>query len=323
MNVKEIVAAIKADKPEIKSVLFVGCGASMSEQYPAKYFMDRHARTLRASIHTANEFNYSTPVSCDETAIVVTCSLSGNTPETVVASKKAMELGATVVSVTMNPDSPLAKASNYQIIHGFYESYAAKMEKMGNILAFACEVLNEYEGYADYDKMQAGFTKIYDLINNSIDAVVPRAQEFAEKYANVETPIYVMSSGAAQYSSYSFSMFLLMEMQWIPASHFHCGEFFHGPFELVEKDVPYLLFMSDGPTRPMDSRVLTFLQRFDAMTTVVDAKDYGLSSLIDKSVVEFFNPMLITGILRVYAEELAKIRKHPLTTRRYMWKLEY
>ena len=98
MNVKEIVADIKAKKPEIKSLLFVGCGASMSEMFPAKYFMDRNAKTLRSSIHTANEFNYSTPVSCDETAIVVTCSLSGGTPEAVAATKKARELGASVVS---------------------------------------------------------------------------------------------------------------------------------------------------------------------------------------------------------------------------------
>ncbi len=322
MNVKEIVADIKSKKPEIKSLLFVGCGASMSELFPAKYFMDRNAKTLRSSIHTANEFNYSTPASCDETAIVVTCSLSGSTPETVAASKKAMDLGATVVSVTIDPNSKLAANSEYQIIHGFYANYAAKMEKMGNVLAFACEVLNTYEGYADYDAMQAGFTKIYDLIENAVQTLLPRAKAFADSYADV-SPIYVLGSGAAQMSAYSFSMFLLMEMQWIPASSFNSGEFFHGPFELVDKDVPYLLLMSDGPTRPMDSRVLTFLQRFDAKVTVVDAKDYGLSSIIDKSVVEFFNPMLITGILRVYAEQLALVRNHPLTMRRYMWKLEY
>ena len=39
MNVKEIVAAIKAEKPEITSVYFVGCGASQSDLYPGKYFL--------------------------------------------------------------------------------------------------------------------------------------------------------------------------------------------------------------------------------------------------------------------------------------------
>ncbi len=322
MTVKEIVAAIKAERPEIASVYFVGCGASMAELFPGKYFLDGNAKKLRVSLYTANEFNYSTPAAVDSSAIVVTCSLSGNTPETVKASKKAMELGAVVVSVTHIDGSPLALASHYQIIHGFEKNYAAKMEKMTNVLAFAVEVLNAYEGYAHYDAAQEGFAKIYDLIENAVSSQLPFAKAFAD--ANKDSKmLYVMSSGATQKVAYSFSMFLMMEMQWLPSSSFHDGEFFHGPFELAEKDVPYLLLMNDGPTRPMDARALTFLQRFDAQVTLVDAKDFGLSSQIDSSVVEYFNPILISGVLRLYAEQLAIVRNHPLTMRRYMWKLEY
>lgn len=322
MTVKEIVSAVKKNRSEIKSVYFVGCGASMSELFPGKYFLEANAKKLRVSIYTANEFIYSTPAAVDESAIVVTCSLSGTTPETVAASKKAMEAGACVISVTHIDGSPLAVASHYQIIHGFEKNYAAKMEKMTLVLSLAAEILNTYEGYKYYDDMEAGFGKIYDLIETAVSSSLPAAREFAEKYQDIPL-LYVMSSGATQMVSYSFSSFLLMEMQWIPASSFHDGEFFHGPFELVDRDVPYLLLMNDGPTRPMDSRALTFLKRFDAKVTVLDAKDFGLSSHISSSVAEYFNPMLISGVLRVYAEQLALVRNHPLTKRRYMWKLEY
>ncbi|WP_024293257.1 SIS domain-containing protein [Lacrimispora indolis] len=322
MTVKEIVSAIKAEHPNITSVCFVGCGASMSELFPGKYFLEANSRRLRVSIYTANEFNYSTPVSVDESAIVVTCSLSGNTPETVAASKKAMDLGAAVISVTHIEGSPLALASHYQIIHGFEASYAAKMEKMTDVLMLSAEILNTYEGYDHYNAMEDGFSKIYGLIETAAAMSLPAAKAFAENYKDMPI-LYVMSSGATQMVSYSFSSFLMMEMQWIPSSTFHDGEFFHGPFEMVETGVPYLLLMNDGPTRPMDSRALTFLQRFDAKVTVLDAKDFGLSSHIDKSVAEYFNPMLISGVLRIYAEQLAAIRSHPLTKRRYMWKLDY
>ena len=322
MTVKEIVSAIKAERPSITSICFVGCGASMSELFPGKYFLEANTRKLRVSIYTANEFNYSPPVSVDGSAIVVTCSLSGTTPETVAASKKAMDLGAAVISVTHIDGSPLALASHYQIIHGFEASYAAKMEKMTSVLALSAEILNAYEGYAHYDTMQDGFSKIYDLIETAVSMSLPAAKAFAESYQDMPI-LYVMSSGATQMVSYSFSSFLMMEMQWIPSSSFHDGEFFHGPFEIVDQDVPYLLLMNDGPTRPMDSRALTFLKRLGAKTTVLDAKDFGLGSHIDKSVVEYFNPMLISGVLRIYAEQLAAIRNHPLTKRRYMWKLDY
>lgn len=322
MKVTEIATKIKTEHSELTSVFFVGCGASMAEMFPAKYFLEANARKLRVGIYTANEFYYSTPVSVDETALVITCSLSGNTPETVAASKKAMELGATVVSVTHVMPSPLAQASHYQIIHGFEKNYAAKLEKMTSVLAFACEILNKYEGYVHYDDFQTGLDKIYDLIEEAVSSIKPAAKAFGEEYKDVPI-LYVMSSGATQQVAYSFSMFLMMEMQWIPASSFHDGEYFHGPFELTKKGIPYLLLMNEGPTRPLDARALTFLKRMDAQVTVVDAKDFGLGSHIPSSVVEYFNPMLISGIIRFYAEQLAIVRSHPLTMRRYMWKLDY
>lgn len=322
MNVKEIIAAIKAEKPEIDAVYFVGCGASQSDLYPGKYFFEANAKKIKASLYTANEFVYSTPAAVGPRSIVITCSLSGGTPEAVEATKKAMALDAEVIAVTIDPNSPLATNAKYALIHGFYKDYAAKMEKMAGVIALACEILNTYEGYEHYDKMQDGFEKIYDLINTSVEMLLPRAEEFGKAYKDMDM-LYVMSSGATAMVAYSFSMFLMMEMQWVPSSSFHCGEFFHGPFELTEKDVPYLLLMNDGPTRPMDARALAFLQRFDAKTTVVDAKDFGLGNVVAGEVKEYFNPVLLGGVLRMYAEQLAKERKHPLTMRRYMWKLDY
>ena len=84
-----------------------------------------------------------------------------------------------------------------------------------------------------------------------------------------------------------------------------------------------MLFMADGATRKMDARALTFLQRFDARYLVIDAKDFGLSSAVPASVATYFNPIVHTAVMRVFAEHLADARQHPLTKRRYMWKLEY
>ena len=52
-------------------------------------------------------------------------------------------------------------------------------------------------------------------------------------------------------------------------------------------------------------------------------KIFGLSNYVPASVAEYFSPMLITGVVRVYFEQLAIARNHPLSQRRYMWKLEY
>ena len=322
MEIKNIVAAINQQYGEIKSVYFVGCGASKAELFPGKYFLEKNSKTIRVGHYTANEFCHATPAGVNDQAIVITCSLGGTTPETVAASKKAMELGAAVVAVTHDGSSPLAQNAHYVIVHGFEKNYAAKLEKMTKVLQLAVEILQVYEGYAYYEEMQTAFEQIYPLIENAVSFVVPEARKFAQDYKDAPV-IYVMSSGATQEVAYAFSICLLMEMQWVNSGNFHDGEFFHGPFEIVDKDVPFVLLMNDGPTRHLDARALTFLQRMNAKYTVVDAKDFGLSSHIKSTVVEYFNPLMIGGVTRLLGEEMAIKRDHPLTMRRYMWKLEY
>jgi fructoselysine 6-phosphate deglycase len=321
MEAKEIIKEI-VGKHEVKHVVFVGCGASKADLYPAKYFLDQNAKQLRISHYTANEFNYATPTSIDETTVVISASLGGATPETVEANAIAKDKGATVISLTRIIDAPLTKDADYVIYHGFAENYATKLEKTGYCLLLAVELLNQVEGYEHYDKMMDGFVKIYDLAQESAESARKAAKQFAQRFKD-EKVIYIMSSGATHEVAYSSSVCLMMEMQWINSGTFHAGEFFHGPFEIVDKDVPFILLMNDGKTRAIDSRALAFLDRFDAKTEVVDALDYGLSAFIEKEVLDYFNPFVITAVFRVYAEELSYAREHPLTKRRYMWKLSY
>lgn len=320
-NVKNIVADIVA-KHTVENVAFVGCGASKSELYPAKYFLANASKQLRVTHYTANEFNFDTPDWLGDTTVVITASLGGTTPETVKANSVAKAAGATVVSVTHVAGSALTDEADYAIVHGFEANYAAKLEKMGYVMALALELVQQVEGYDKYEQMLDGFDKIFELAETSALSARKAAQKFAVEYADAPV-IYVMSSGASTEVAYSTSICLMMEMQWINSGTFHAGEFFHGPFEIVDKGVPFVLMMNDGKTRPIDARALTFLERFDALTTCVDAKDYGLSSVICSDVATYFNPLLHTAIFRVYAEELSYVRQHPLTKRRYMWKLEY
>ncbi len=321
-KVRDIISDIKKKQPMVDRVLFVGCGASMADLYPGYYFISHESTKLLTSIHTANEFNYDTPKGLGKNTIVITASLGGSTPESVAATKKAKEIGTHVISLSVHADSPIIQATEYKLVHGFQEGSSAKTEKMAYCLALAIEIVNEFEGYEFYDEAVEAFDGISGLIDNATKFVEPAAKEFAEKYKN-EKKIFVLSSGASLGVAYSTASFIFMEMQWIVAPTVHSGEYFHGPFELTLKDTPYLLFMNDGSTRHLDARALTFLQRFDAKITNIDAKDFGLSSIASKNVIDYFNPLLHTGIMRSYANELAKARKHPLTKRRYMWKLSY
>ncbi|WP_242835028.1 SIS domain-containing protein [Clostridium sartagoforme] len=182
MNSKEIIQGIKEKQGEIKSVIFVGCGASKADLYPAKYFLDGNAKALRVSHYTANEFNYATPEAVNDKSIVITASLGGTTPETVQANARAKELGAHVISLTRTVDSPLTKDADYVVYHRFAESYSAKLEKMGFALELAVEILQQFEGYDNYEDMQLAFSKIYDLADTAAKSAILDAKKFANEY---------------------------------------------------------------------------------------------------------------------------------------------
>ncbi|MGK4762946.1 phosphosugar isomerase, partial [Salmonella enterica] len=46
-------------------------------------------------------------------------------------------------------------------------------------------------------------------------------------------------------------------------------------------------------------------------------------STIKNTVIDYFNQSLFNNVYPVYNRALAEERQHPLTTRRYMWKVEY
>lgn len=84
----EIQAAIHAveEKKTINHVYLVGCGASFAVFKPVEFYLNRETEMPTTAI-TANEFNYATPKSLGEESVVVTCSHSGSTPETVAGHK--------------------------------------------------------------------------------------------------------------------------------------------------------------------------------------------------------------------------------------------
>ena len=74
----------------------------------------------------------------------------------------------------------LTKEADYTIVHGFEANYAAKLEKMGYVLALAVEILQQVEGFDKYDKMIEGLTNVFEAAENAAKLCRKSAKEFAE-----------------------------------------------------------------------------------------------------------------------------------------------
>ena len=188
-------------------------------------------------------------------------------------------------------------------------------------LQVAVELLNQTEGYSNYDKFQQGAGMITTVIRKARAHVAQRALDFAEEYKN-DSVIYTMGSGAGYGAAYMESICIFMEMQWINSGCIHSGEYFHGPFEVTDYDVPFMLVKSIGHTRHLDERVENFAKKFTEDLLVLDQKDLDLSTVADEA--KPYVAAILTGVvIRHFVEAIAFERGHSLDVRRYMWQMQY
>ena len=322
MDNKTIVKnVVKHNDGKISNVYFTACGGSLVDMYPAYYFLKSEAENLSTGWYTANEFVHVTPKKIGAQSIVFVCSHSGNTPESVKAAKVAQEKGAITIGLTFNPKADLLKYSDEKIIYEWGNENEVVKNPMAIVLDITSQILGQLEGYDKLAEFADGFNKIDTIVTNALAQVQDRTKRFADKYQH-EPMFYVLGSGASFGHTYGFAICSLMEMQWLDAAPIHSGEYFHGPFEVTDKDKPYIVMESIGRTRPLDERAIKFLKKYAEKIEIVDAKELGLD-LIDSNVAEYFNPILFYSVLCEYRAKLADIRNHSLEVRRYMGKVEY
>src|SRR5699024_11308803 len=133
---------------------------------------------------------------------------------------------------------------------------------------------------------------------------------------------YTMASGSNYGVAYTFAICILMEALWINSHAIHAGEYFHGPFEITDKNTPFILLLGLDETRDMEERARTFLEQYGKKTLLLDAKDFDLSE-IHESIHGELSSVILLYVLRSLSREFSKVRNHPLDTRRYMHKVDY
>lgn len=324
---KQLDSALDAVKgKKITSIYFVACGGSQATLTPAQYICDREL-DIPSYIYTSNEFVHRQPKLFTKDSLVITCSHSGNTPETVEATKIATEKGCVTISF-MNKeklDSPLGAATKFPIGYEYKTDEKPIIEAVNSnsgllyALVFGIvNILNPNEKYQRAIQQVSALDRIYEV---NKEATYTAADEFGQKYKRANF-IYTMASGINYSVAYSFSICLLMEMLWINSNSIHSGEYFHGPFEITDFDVPFIMIKGIGETRPLDDRAHNFLQKYSKEISLVDAESFDMDG-IDKDLRNYFAPLVINTVLRQYADRISEHKGHPLSVRRYMWKMEY
>jgi len=305
-------------KKEIKNVYLVGCGGSFACMFPCKYILETNSK-LPVYIYNSSEFLSIKPVNLSNRSLVILSSYTGETGETVDAAKYVNKVGATTIGFTGKEDSSLGKAVRYVFTND--AKVGITDSKIIMLYQVMFNILKHNDKYQRYEEMMEAISTLSENLYTIKKIAKDRAEKFSQKNKN-EKYFMVIGSGPCWGETYSFATCVLEEMQWITAQPVHAGEYFHGAFEIVKKKTNLLILKGEDLTRNLVERVENFSRNYSKNITIIDTKDYNLPGIAD-DLRGYFSPLVLSAILDVFADSLAKQREHPLSTRRYMGKVKY
>ncbi|MDT2757164.1 SIS domain-containing protein [Enterococcus asini] len=315
-GIREEVEGIakKAYEAGIRNIFFTASGGSVAVMQPFEYILATKSAIPVYSL-TAAELVLTGHKQLAKDSLVILYSKSGDTKETIAAAEYLKDLNVPTVGIVSKEDTPLAALTTYSI------NYLDGRPQEMPLYFFIMSILNlngefpEYQRFADELK---GLPKALNAVRQQADE---KGELYAKEFQNDPYQIWV-GSGNLWGITYSYSMCVLEESQWLRTKSVTSPEFFHGTLELVESDVCVTLLKTEGETRPLDERVERFAKQYTDKFTVFDTKDYELPGISDEFRELLCAPVMWAVLGRV-SVHLEHIRNHSLDKRRYYRVVEY
>ena len=324
---KDIAMALSTvQEKTIDSVYLVACGGSLSVMHPGKYFLDRKSKSLTSDVYNGDEFVARAPARLGGKSIVVLCSQTGTTKETVRAAQFARSKGAITIGMTLDPLSPLANSVDHVV--GYQASYTtgvpidAADSNYGVLYMILAGLLRQVEGLDIVDSLLKSLSNLQPAIDKAHTKFAPLFADYAPVLAK-KNAVYSLASGTDFGAAYSFSICVLMEMQRINSQAIHANEYFHGPFEVTDENVGFVALLGLNETRHMEERAAAFAIRFASSKNVLvlDAMELDLVGM-DDELKGYLVPLIFFDVLWRFAYQIAELRAIPmLEGRRYMKKI--
>ncbi|HJE96014.1 MAG TPA: SIS domain-containing protein [Ligilactobacillus acidipiscis] len=309
--------AEKINQKDIHTIYLVGSGGAFTK------YVDSRATLLKIMdakivITTPDELWNVYHDQLDSHSLIVFGTESGETKDLISALEKikAAHLNITVVGQIGSDDTVIdqKKLYDYRISSCATDVH---LVTFGWLMILLSQKFIEEELLV----MQKSFAQSGKIIVTGLKKVFTAAKEMVNG-VDLNQPQMWLTSGNLWGEVCCFCNYMLEEVQRIPAQGVHSSEFFHGPFELVEKGVPVFVVLNSGATRFEDVRVLNFLKKYTDQFFSMDMQEFDTSGL-HPVVANFVECAALSEyfdtLLNLYTERTGRSVK----TRRYYKIVEY
>ena len=255
------------DIKSLERIIIVACGTASYAGDIAKYGIEKWSR-IPVQVELSHEFRYRSPIVTPNT-LVVAISQSGETMDTLMATRYAKELGAKVLAICNTQGATLARESDAVIYTHAGPEVAVASTKALTAQITAGYLLGLFLGQVrgvvpaaelkalglDLLKMPARVVEVLEGLNVASDlgAAMANAKSILFLGRNVGFPVAM--EGALK----------LKELAYIHAEGFAAGELKHGPIALIEEGQPVIVIVpSPRDADSLQQKVISNIQEIRA-----------------------------------------------------------
>ena len=269
---------------ETKRIVIIGCGTSWHAALTAEYFLEKYLK-IPIEVEYASEFRYRNPI-INKDNIVLVISQSGETADTLEATKIAKSKGAITIGIVNAVGSSIARETN----EGCY-LHAGPEIGVASTKAFTSQLLVLFMiGIkAGYLKGHISESKYYKMINH-LKEMPSKVDEILRKSSLVEKvakKIYKKNHCLFMSRGNNFPVALegalkLKEISYIHAEGYPAAELKHGPIALIDKNMPVVVICtkSDEYEKTL-SNVMEIKARKAKVIGIVDPKNFHMKKHFD------------------------------------------
>ena len=296
------------------NICWFGVGGTYASSMQAEVHM-RERSSLNFFVENSNEYFATGNKKISDDTFIIFSSVTGTTDDMIKSLKIIRETTkATVLAFIDKENTPLAEYADYVL--SYPENEQIKFFMVADRFMYREGVFPDYEEY---------YKEIEENLPQALVKTAYEAEEFGLKFAKEhhEDPIhYFVGAGNMYGATYSYAMCYWEEQHWLRTKSIHSGEFFHGMFEIVDRDTNVTLYIGEDSQRVLSERVAKFLPRVTSRYTIIDTKDYSLPGISEKYRGSISHLVMKVINSRIDAH-IERINCHPTEIRRYYRQLKY
>jgi len=305
-NIERIAAEIR--RHEIQYVFLAARGTSDNAGRYANYLLGA-MNGLPLALATPSLFTYYKRPPILKNALVIGISQSGKSPDIVSVLEEGRRQGCLTLSITNEPNSPLARTSDFvlDIQAGAEKAVAATKTYTTELMSVAmlsAALIDNKKQWAELGKVSAWMRetlKQNDFITQA-----------AQRYRYIDQTV-VLGRGFNYSTAFEWAL-KLKELTYIIAEPYSSADFAHGPIAMVESGYPVFAVAAKGKVFNSMLKMLQRLRSEMAAELVVISNDKKALSLaqvplkIPTAVPEWLSPLVCILPAQLFAYHLTRAK---------------